>query len=139
MRAIILLAMALAWGSPASAAPKFEPPPEIAAHVPSDLRSYFLAFFNTPDPAKEMSGEVFLRHQAYLREQVEKKVYQLVGPLTDGGRIRGMIILTAASADEARVIVSGDAAVQAGVFDVEVHPVVLPNLDGLKVDYPSRK
>ena len=139
MRLIILLAVALATSVPAVAAPKFDPPPEIAAHVPRDLRSYFLAFFVTPQVPKEMSRDVFVRHQAYLREQTEKKVYHLFGPLTDGGKTRGIIILTAGSADEARAIVGADAAVQAGVLGVEVHPLVLPNLDGLKIDYPPRQ
>ena len=75
----------------------------------------------------------------FLREQTEKKVYHLFGPLTDGGKTRGIIILTAGSADEARAIVGADAAVQGGVLGVEVHPLVLPNLDGLKIDYPPRQ
>ena len=119
------------------AAPRVDVPPAIAAHVPSDLRSYFIAFKVTPAVPKEMSTEVFQRHQAYIREQVEKKVYQLVGPFTDGGRIRGITILTAASAEEARRIVEADPAVQDKVLDVEIHPAVLPNLDSLTVLYPK--
>ena len=135
MRVPILL-LALATGASASAAPKVEMPPEIAAHVPADLRSYFIAFKVTPAIRKDMPTELFERHQAYIREQIGKKVYQLVGPLTDGGRISGMTILTAASAEEARTIVSADPAVQAGVFELEVHPLILPNLDSLRIDYP---
>lgn len=135
MRAAIFLS-ALAIGLPAVAAPKVETPPEIAAHVPADLRSYFIAFKSTPAVPKEMSDDVFERHQAYIREQIGKKVYQLVGPLTDGGRIRGMTILTASSLEEARRIVEADPAVREKVLDVEVHPAVFPNLDSLRIHYP---
>jgi uncharacterized protein YciI len=135
VRAVVFLS-ALAIGLPADAAPKVETPPEIAAHVPADLRSYFIVFKTTPAVPKEMSADVFERHQAYIREQIGKKVYQLVGPLTDGGRVRGITILTASSLEEARRIVEGDPAVQEKVLDIEVHPAVFPNLDSLRVEYP---
>lgn len=123
----------------AIAAPPVTVPPEVAAHVPADLRSYFLAFKVTPAVPKEMSTEIFERHQAYIRQQIEKKVYQLVGPVTDGGRIRGVTILTASSAAEAKRIVAADPAVQAGVLDVEIHPAVFPNLDSLAIAYAPKK
>ena len=137
MRAAIFI-LALVTGLPAAAAPTVAMPPEIAVHVPADLRSYFVVFKVTPTVPKEMSSKVFEQHQAYIREQIEKRVYQLVGPYTDGGRIRGMTILTASSAEEARKIVSADPAVQAGVFDLEVHPAVFPNLDSLTIRYPPK-
>ena len=133
----LLIGLGLA-ASPLAAAPKVELTPEIAAHVPADLRSYFLVFKVTPAVPKPMSSEIFEKHQAYIRAQIEKKVYMLVGPVTDGGRVRGITILTAASADEARAIVGADPAVQAGILDIEVHPAVFPNLDSLKVDYPPK-
>jgi uncharacterized protein YciI len=132
-----LLGMMLAT-SALAAAPKVEMPPEIAAHVPADLRSYFIVFKVTPALPKPMSSEIFAKHQAYIREQTEKKVYQLVGPVTDGGRIRGITILSAASAEEAKTIVGADPAVRAGVLDIEVHPAVFPNLDSLKIGYPPK-
>ena len=79
------LAVLATAASPLGAAPKVDMPPEMAAHVPSDLRSYFLVFKVTPAVPKPMSSEIFEKHQAYIREQTEKKVYQLVGPVTDGG------------------------------------------------------
>jgi uncharacterized protein YciI len=139
MRKIIFgLAVLAITASPLAAAPKVEMPPEIAAHVPSDLRSYFLVFMVTPAVPKAMSPEIFEKHQAYIRDQTEKKIYQMVGPVTDGGRIRGITILAAASADEARAIVADDPAVKAGIFDIEVHSAVFPNLDSLKIGYPPK-
>lgn len=138
LRSVLLTCLTLA-ASPLAAAPKVEMPPEIAVHVPADLRSYFLVFKVTPAVPKEMSSEIFEKHQAYIREQTEKKVYQLVGPVTDGGRIRGITILTAASAEEAKAIVGADPAVQAGILDIEVHPAVFPNLDSLKIGYSPKR
>ena len=131
-------ALPIAALGPAVAAPKFEPPPEIAAHTPSDLRSYYVALKVSPGERKPMPDDVFVQHQAYIRAQTEKKVYQLVGPITDGGRIRGLTILTAGSLEEARRIVSEDPAVKAGILAVEVHPAVFPNLDSLKIEYGTR-
>jgi uncharacterized protein YciI len=119
-------------------APKVQLPPAIAAHVPDDLRSYFIAFKTTPAVRIEMSTPIFEAHQAYIREQIENRVYLLVGPVTDDGPIRGVTILTAASIEEARRIVEADPAVRAMVLDVEVHPAVFPNLDSLKIGYPNR-
>ena len=137
---LIFVALAVAGGAPAAgqSAPAVTMPPEIAVHVPSDLRAYFIGFKVAPEVPKEMSPEVFERHQAYIREQVGKKVYHLVGPLTDGGRVRGVTILTASSLEEARRILEADPAVQAKVLAVEVHPAVFPNLDGLKINYPPK-
>jgi uncharacterized protein YciI len=113
-------------------------PPEIQAHIPRDVRPYFLAFLVTPAEPRPMSRELFIRHQGYIRSQFEAGVYRLVGPVTDGGRIRGMVILSAASAEEAQRIVAGDPSVQEHVLDVEVHPAMFPSLDTLRVSYPPR-
>jgi uncharacterized protein YciI len=113
-------------------------PPQIAAHVPRDIKPYFVAFLVSAGDAKAMSFDLFVRHQAYIRRQTETGVYRLAGPMTDGGRIGGMIILSADSAERARAIVEGDPSVQAKVFAVEVHSAMFPNLASLKVEYPLK-
>ena len=122
-----------------SSAPSPLIPPAIAPHVPKDIRSYYLAFLVTPAEAKEMSHDVFVRHQAYMRGQYERGVYRLAGPITDGGRIRGLVILVASSSEEAAAIVAADPAVIEKIFAVEVRPAMLPSLDSLKVEYPERR
>jgi uncharacterized protein YciI len=121
------------------AAPSPPIPADIAPHIPRDIRTYYVAFLVTPAEAREMSHEVFVRHQAYMRGQYERGVYRLAGPITDGGRIRGLVILTAASAEEAAAIVAADPAVIEKIFAVEVRPAMLPSLDSLKVEYPERR
>jgi uncharacterized protein YciI len=114
-------------------------PAEIAAHIPKNIRGYFLVFLVNPATPKDMPQELFLQHQAYLRQQVEAGTIKLVGPLTDGGRIRGMKIISAASAEQARATAEGDPAVKAGVFAVEVHPAMFPSLAGLKIEYSGER
>src|SRR5687767_14081329 len=114
-------------------------PAEIAPHVPKNLRPYFVAFLVSPAIPKEMSRDLFVRHQAYIRSQFEKRVYRIAGPITGAGRIRGLVILTASTADEARAIVAADPAVQEKVFGVEVHPGMFPSLESVAAEYSSEK
>lgn len=138
--AILLAAVLSASGAPvAMDGNAVEVSPEIAAHVPKNLRGYFLVFVVNPPVPKSMSQELFVRHQAYLRKQIEAGIIRLVGPITDGGRLRGMKIVSAASIEEARKIAEGDPAVQEKVMAVEVHPVTLPSLTTLKIEYPDQK
>ena len=138
MRAMVML-VAMLGSAPIAAAPKFEPPPEIAPHVPSDLRSYYIGFMISAPVPKNMTQDLFERHQAYLRNQLDKGVFHITGPLTDGNRIRGLVILSAGSLEEAKELVEADPAVQEKVLAVEVHPAVFPNLESLKVAYAPKK
>ena len=120
----------------AEAPPAPSLPPEVAAHVPADLRSYYIAFMVNPPEPKDMPHELFVRHQAYIRQKIDAGVFHLAGPLTDQGRIRGILVLSAPSLEEAHRIAGADPAVREGVLAIEVHPAILPNLGTLKVAYP---
>ena len=119
-------------------APAAALPPEIAAHVPLDLKPYFVGFLTTPAGAKEMPFDLFVRHQAYMRDQFAAGVFHLAGPFTEKGRFRGMVILSASTPEEALAVLRRDPAVEAGIFSIEVSPAMFPNLAGLKVNYPPR-
>jgi uncharacterized protein YciI len=102
------------------------------------MAAYFVGLLVSPDRPRPMIRDLFIRHQAYLRRQFEAGVYRVAGPFTDGGRIHGMVILSARSAEGARAIVAADPAVQEGAMAVEVHPAMFPDLSALRVDYPPR-
>ena len=136
--AIAAWTLARATDTPAQPAPPAAVPPEIAPHVPSDLRSYFVAFLLTPAEPRDMPFELFVGHQAHIRRQIEAGAYRLVVPFSDGGRIRGMVIVSAPSESAARALVEADPAVEAGVFAIELHPAVMPSLDSLRIEYPPR-
>ena len=136
---LALAAMGLACsGASLAAQPPGAPafPPDVAAQIPPDLQGYYIALLVNPAQPETMPHDVFIRHLAYLRHQTEAGVYHLAGPFTDRDRIRGIIILSAGSAEQARAIVAADPAVQAGVFSVEMHSILLPSLAGFRIDYP---
>lgn len=71
--------------------------------------------------------------QAVVKEHIAH-IYKLgadgtgmaAGPFTDGGEIQGIIMMKAASPEEAREIEAADPAVKAGVFTMEVLPFMSP-------------
>jgi uncharacterized protein YciI len=85
------------------------------------------------------NAERIQKHLAYIRSQVEAGKFVLVGPLTEDNRIRGIAVIQAASLEEAQRIASGDPVVQSGHLSVEVHPILLEDLAGVRFDYPADK
>lgn len=59
-------------------------------------------------------------HARHVASLIEAGLVSIAGPFTDDDRIRGALVTTAASADEARSLVEADPAVKAGHFAVEV-------------------
>ena len=140
MRTLHLLLAALGASSlalPAAAQPPGIPP-ELLPYIPRNVGPYFVGLLVSAEHPQPMSRELFIRHQNYMRTQFEAGVYRLAGPMTDGGRIHGMVILSAPNAEAARAVVAADPAVQAGAMAVEVHPAMFPDLSGLRVEYPPR-
>jgi len=84
-------------------------PSEQFPDIPKNLRQYFIALYvkgaKADQPQTQEERTAFMQqHTAYLRSQVEAGKYLLVGPFLDGGQIRGMAVIHAASAEEARAI-----------------------------------
>ena len=100
--------------------------------IPKNMRPYFVAFL-VAEPGITMSQDQDLvkRHLAYIHEQATAKKYLLAGPFTDSGRIRGMVIISAETAEAAEAIVKADPAAQAGHIKIEIHPAMLPEITDL--------
>jgi uncharacterized protein YciI len=116
----------------------------LAPYIPKNMKPYYLDLLVKSDkpetpvtPAED--AERMRKHLAYIRSQVEGGKFVLVGPLTEDNRIRGIAVIQAASLEEAQRIASGDPAVQSGHLGVEVHPILLENLEGVRFDYPTSK
>jgi uncharacterized protein YciI len=116
----------------------------LAPYIPRNLKPYYLDLLVTSDkpdgtvtPAE--NAERMHKHLAYIRSQVEAGKFVLVGPLTEDNRIRGIAVIQAASLEEAKRIASGDPVVQSGHLTVEVHPIMLEDLGGVRFDYPPNK
>jgi uncharacterized protein YciI len=111
-----------------------------SSDVPRNLKPYFLCFLIKGERWDDPAGAENLMpaQLAFLREQIEWRRYKTAGPVTDGGDIVGFSILEAADAEAALALASQDPAVAAGRVSPRILPVLLPALDMLKVDFPSR-
>lgn len=107
--------------------------------VPRNLKTYFLGFLVKGERWDDTEGseaeELMPLQLAFLRAQMESRRYVVAGPVLDGGRIAGVMIIQAASAQEASSIANQDPAVKAKRLAVEIHPAFLPSLDGIQVQY----
>jgi uncharacterized protein YciI len=116
----------------------------LAPYIPKNMKAYYLDLLVKSDKPESAvtpaeSAERMQKHLAYIRSQVEAGKFVLVGPLTEDNRIRGIAVIQAASLEEAQRIASGDPAVQSGHIAVEVHPIMLEDLGGVRFDYPALK
>ena len=59
-------------------------------------------------------------HLKYLESLAASGKAVALGPFTDGGRIAGIVVVNATSAEEARTLTEADPTVKAGVLSVEV-------------------
>jgi uncharacterized protein YciI len=116
----------------------------LAPYIPKNMKPYYLdLLMKSEKPEGEVTpaenAERMQKHLAYIRSQVEAGKFVLVGPLTEENRIRGIAVIQAASLEEAQRIAGGDPAVQSGHMAVEVHPILLEDLGGVRFDYPALK
>ena len=123
-----------------AAPPAGRAPAVISRDVPRNLKPYFLCFLiKGRDWDNPEGAETLMPAQLrFLREQIEWHHYRIAGPVTDGGDIVGFSILEAASMQAALALANADPAVAAGRVAVRLLPVILPALDGLRVEFASR-
>lgn len=68
------------------------------------------------------TSDVRAQHFAYFTSLLESGKAVMGGPIRDDGDIRGLYVLKAKTADEARAWAEADPAVKAGHFAIEMHP-----------------
>jgi uncharacterized protein YciI len=109
--------------------------------VPKNLKPYFLGLLRRGPRWNEIEGaeaaELLPRHLAYLREQSEAGRYMAAGPVLDESELAGVLLLAAESLETAVALAKNDPGVRAGRLAVEVHPVLLPALDGVRAVYSA--
>jgi uncharacterized protein YciI len=114
--------------------------------VPKNLKPYFLGLLRRGPRWNEIEGpeaaELLPRHLAYMREQSEAGRYRLAGPVLPAGRshpdesdFAGVLLISADTLEAAVTLAENDPGVRAGRLAVEVHPVLLPSLDGVRAAY----
>ncbi|HEY0797304.1 MAG TPA: YciI family protein [Acidisarcina sp.] len=105
--------------------------------IPRNLRQYFLGFLIKGQRWNDPAGSEDLQalQLAFLREQIEAGTYIVAGPVTDGGDMVGVAIISAGSLEEAKAIIGGDPGIHAGRLAADVRPAFLPSLSGVKVEF----
>ena len=104
------------------------------------MKQYFVGLllkgenFNASIPQAE-HDRLFHGHLAYVRSQAQAGKYRLAGPFSDDGKILGILIIDAPTADEAKRIVSGDPMVKAGIAGLELHEAMLEDASCVKFEY----
>lgn len=106
-------------------------------NIPRNLKTYYLALFRAGERWNQTEGaeELVAQQLAFLRAQFEAGVYRAAGPITDGGAISAIAIIQAENLEAAQKIAEQDPGVVAKRLVAEVHPVLLPALDVVRVDY----
>jgi len=106
-------------------------------NVPRNLKPYFLALFRPGERWNQTEGAEDLpaRQLAFLREQFDAGIYRAAGPVTDDEKISAMAIIEAENLESAERIAQLDPAVETARLTVDVHPVLLPALDSVRVEY----
>lgn len=107
--------------------------------VPKNLKPYFLGLLRRGPRWNEIEGpeaaELLPRHLAYLREQSEAGRYLVAGPVLDESEFAGVMLIAAATLEAAVALAENDPGVRAGRLAVDVHPVLLPALEGVRAVY----
>ncbi len=104
------------------------------------MKQYFLGFLVKGENwsqtlPKEELDQLMHKHLAYIHSQVDAGAYKLVGPFLDDDRMRGFMIINAATAEDAKRIVSADPLVKAGRMSVEIHPAMLADISCVRMDF----
>jgi uncharacterized protein YciI len=106
--------------------------------VPRNLKPYFLCLLRKGPQWDNPSGQEDLMplQLAFLREQTEAGKIVMTGPVLDqNDGLTGISLVQAENLEQAQAVANADPAVKAGRLVVEVRPVFLPALDGVRVEY----
>ncbi len=118
MKLIVLTLLLLAFSTPVIAQQAAEPQHKLVEfHMALFKRGPQWSAADTPQ-----SKEIHAQHFAYFSSLVESGKAVIGGPLRDDGDIRGLYVLRAKTADEARAWAEADPAVKAGHFLIDMHP-----------------
>ncbi len=88
-----------------------------------EMGTFYLCLLVKRSDAPTAAGELQKTQQGhlkYLESLAASGKAVALGPFTDGGRIAGIVVINATSAEEARTIEEADPMVKAGVLSVEV-------------------
>lgn len=101
---------------------KFQADPK----TPMTMTQFYLVLLTKGAKADEGAAadkqKLQVEHMWNVRRRLDDKSFATAGPFTDGGNLRGIFVIAAKTADEAKAIAEADPSVKAGVLAVEIHP-----------------
>lgn len=101
---------------------------ELAKELGADdygMRQYVMAFLKSgPNPSTDSTRAMELQraHMNNINRMAEEGDLVLAGPFLDNGELRGIYVFDVKTVEEARELTETDPAVQAGAFEMELHP-----------------
>ncbi len=137
-----LLTLALVFSLTVAA--QTPPHAQQGVNIPKGMKQYFMGFLVKGEKygqtvQKEELSRLQQQHLAYIRSQAEASKYVLAGPFLENDRIRGVVVINAASAEEAKNIASVDPMVKIGRLAVEIHPMMVPDLSCVQMEYDKSR
>ena len=107
---------------------------------PTNMKKYFLVLVMEGEhkPTSDAEHEALKQqHLAFVHRQIEAGKFLLVGPALDDSHLRGICVVNASTVDEAKQAWADDPFVKGGETTLEVHPVMLPDLSSIHIDFPK--
>ena len=89
------------------------------------MKQYFMGFLmrgDKLDHPEEEAAALQAAHLAHMAKLGEEKKLCVAGPFGDDGAMRGIVIYSVPTLEEAQALAAADPAVQAGRLKVEVRP-----------------
>lgn len=89
------------------------------------MKQYFMCFLKSGPTRSQSQEEAVLiqeKHLAYISSLAADRKICASGPFGDDGEIRGILIFSTTTIEEAQALANADPAVQAGRLVVEIHP-----------------
>ncbi len=94
--------------------------------TPMTMTQFYLVLLNKGEKASEDSAadkqKLQLEHMWNVRRRLDDKSFATAGPFENAGDLRGIFVISAKTADEAKAIAESDPSVKAGTLTIEIHP-----------------
>ncbi|MFN0109108.1 MAG: YciI family protein [Blastocatellia bacterium] len=114
------------WYGPKNIGKEFIAKYQADPKTPATMTKYFLVLLNKGAKADEGSAtdkqKLQTEHMWNVRRRLDDKSFATAGPFSDGGNLRGIFVIAAKTAEEAKAIADADPSVKAGALSVEIHP-----------------
>ena len=114
------------WMGPKGIGKEFSAKFQADPKTPATMTQYYLALLSSGPKASAGTAaeqqKVLLEHLWNIRRRLDDKSYAAAGPFGDAGDLRGIFVIAAKTAEEAKAIAESDPMVKAGVLSIELHP-----------------